>query len=594
MPTRARRSDGPIAGVVAEHADLAGVARAVALEHLDARRLARAVGPQQTEDLAARDREVDPAKRVLGAVRLAQPGDLDRADAARHRPHHGNIAGARMLCGCIDIGTNTTRVLVAEAHDGVLTEVLQRRAFTRLGRGLTAGGTIPATRIAETAARRRRAGRARARKRAPRRSARSPPRSSAAPPTATSSAPRCSAHGGVDVCVLDGEEEARLAFLGATRTLGRPLDGPDRGRRRRRRLERDRHRHARRRRRVVEVVQRRLRVPGRRPLRERPADARRARRRQRAGRAACWSGSRRRRSTRRSRSAAAPRRCGGWSGDTLDPVQPPARARLAHQRSGGGRRVPVRSRRPAGAADAGRAARARRRRRGRWAGRCRSGAAVCARASCSTSPACNNSFTASVGAIICGAVTDVTSVPETAVAPDLTDPGLYFNRELSWLQFNERVLQLAEDPSIPLLERVKFCAIYSSNLDEFFMVRVAGLHDQIDAGIEKPLQDGRSPTETIDAIRERRPQARGTPVALPGPRPAPRAGRARDPDRRLRRGRRARAARARRALPAPDLPGADAAGGRARPAVPVHLEPVAVARRAWSATRSPRSRRSRA
>ena len=55
---------------------------------------------------------------------------------------------------------------------------------------------------------------------------------------------------------------------------------------------------------------------------------------------------------------------------------------------------------------------------------------------------------------------------------------------------------------VPLLERVKFCAIYSSNLDEFFMVRVAGLHDQIDAGIEKPLQDGRTPSETIEAIRD--------------------------------------------------------------------------------------------
>jgi polyphosphate kinase len=97
-------------------------------------------------------------------------------------------------------------------------------------------------------------------------------------------------------------------------------------------------------------------------------------------------------------------------------------------------------------------------------------------------------------------VADVTAA-ETAVAPDLTDPGLYFNRELSWMQFNERVLELAEDPAVPLLERVKFCAIYSSNLDEFFMVRVAGLHDQIDAGIEKPLQDGRTPSETIDAIR---------------------------------------------------------------------------------------------
>ena len=88
-----------------------------------------------------------------------------------------------------------------------------------------------------------------------------------------------------------------------------------------------------------------------------------------------------------------------------------------------------------------------------------------------------------------------------AAVPDLEDPGLYFNRELSWMQFNARVLELAEDPSIPLLERLKFCAIYSSNLDEFVMVRVAGLHDQIDAGIEKPLQDGRTPSETIVAIR---------------------------------------------------------------------------------------------
>ena len=80
-------------------------------------------------------------------------------------------------------------------------------------------------------------------------------------------------------------------------------------------------------------------------------------------------------------------------------------------------------------------------------------------------------------------------------------PALYFNRELSWLQFNARVLELAEDARTPLLERLKFCAIVSSNLDEFFMVRVAGLHDQIDAGIETPLQDGRTPSETIELIR---------------------------------------------------------------------------------------------
>jgi polyphosphate kinase len=85
----------------------------------------------------------------------------------------------------------------------------------------------------------------------------------------------------------------------------------------------------------------------------------------------------------------------------------------------------------------------------------------------------------------------------------LHDPSLYINRELSWLDFNERVLQLAEDSSTPLIERVKFCAIYTTNLDEYYMVRVAGLHDQIDAGVENPSQDGRTPTQTIEAIRER-------------------------------------------------------------------------------------------
>src|SRR3954451_3150057 len=98
-------------------------------------------------------------------------------------------------------------------------------------------------------------------------------------------------------------------------------------------------------------------------------------------------------------------------------------------------------------------------------------------------------------------VTDVTSPPESPPSPDLKDPGLFFNRETSWMEFNDRVLQLAEDPAVPLLERFKFLAIVSSNLDEFVMVRVAGLHDQIDAGIEKPLQDGRTPAETLEAIR---------------------------------------------------------------------------------------------
>jgi polyphosphate kinase len=87
--------------------------------------------------------------------------------------------------------------------------------------------------------------------------------------------------------------------------------------------------------------------------------------------------------------------------------------------------------------------------------------------------------------------------------PALDDPRLYANRELSWLDFNDRVLQLTEDEEMPLLERVKFLAIYSSNLDEFFMVRVAGVHDQVDAGIDVRGRDGLSPSDTVDRIAVR-------------------------------------------------------------------------------------------
>jgi polyphosphate kinase len=97
---------------------------------------------------------------------------------------------------------------------------------------------------------------------------------------------------------------------------------------------------------------------------------------------------------------------------------------------------------------------------------------------------------------------DVASRP-VDVPEDLDDTRLFFNRELSWLDFNDRVLQLAQDADVPLLERVKFTAIYTSNLDEFFMVRVAGLHDQVDAGVTSAGPDGRTPGQVLDAIRER-------------------------------------------------------------------------------------------
>jgi polyphosphate kinase len=85
-------------------------------------------------------------------------------------------------------------------------------------------------------------------------------------------------------------------------------------------------------------------------------------------------------------------------------------------------------------------------------------------------------------------------------AADLRDSSLYVNRELSWLDFNDRVLQLAEDEGLPLMERLKFLAIYTSNADEFFMVRVAGVHSQIEARIDARGPDGLSPTQLMEEI----------------------------------------------------------------------------------------------
>ena len=79
----------------------------------------------------------------------------------------------------------------------------------------------------------------------------------------------------------------------------------------------------------------------------------------------------------------------------------------------------------------------------------------------------------------------------------------FANRELSWLDFGERLLDLAEDASIPVLERVKFVAIFSEALDEFFQVRVAGLKDQVDAGLRTRSSDGLRPSETLAAIKVR-------------------------------------------------------------------------------------------
>lgn len=90
----------------------------------------------------------------------------------------------------------------------------------------------------------------------------------------------------------------------------------------------------------------------------------------------------------------------------------------------------------------------------------------------------------------------------TEIAPRRFDQR-FLNRELSWLEFNDRVLALADERGIPLLERAKFVAIASSNLDEFFQVRVAALRDQIAAGIETPAADGRTPVQQMVEIGDR-------------------------------------------------------------------------------------------
>ncbi|HVZ86905.1 MAG TPA: polyphosphate kinase 1 [Polyangia bacterium] len=94
-------------------------------------------------------------------------------------------------------------------------------------------------------------------------------------------------------------------------------------------------------------------------------------------------------------------------------------------------------------------------------------------------------------------------VARPAVVDDPASAKLFINRELSWLGFNERVLEEARDPSVPLVERLKFLAIVASNLDEFFMVRVAGLKQQLSGNVAETPPDGLTPAEQLSAISTR-------------------------------------------------------------------------------------------
>jgi polyphosphate kinase len=90
---------------------------------------------------------------------------------------------------------------------------------------------------------------------------------------------------------------------------------------------------------------------------------------------------------------------------------------------------------------------------------------------------------------------------EAPGAPGRINPELYINRELSWLAFNRRVLEEAQDERNPLLERVKFLSIFSSNLDEFFMIRYSGVREQLQSGVNKPSPNGQMPHEQLQAMR---------------------------------------------------------------------------------------------
>ena len=86
---------------------------------------------------------------------------------------------------------------------------------------------------------------------------------------------------------------------------------------------------------------------------------------------------------------------------------------------------------------------------------------------------------------------------------NLEDSSFYINRELSWLEFNRRVLEEAQDPLTPALEKLKFASIFSSNLDEYFMVRVGGLFRVLEAGVDEIDASGRTTRQQLDEIAEK-------------------------------------------------------------------------------------------
>ena len=170
--------------------------------------------------------------------------------------------------------------------------------------------------------------------------------------------------------------------------------------------------------------------------------------------------------------------------------------------------------------------------------------------------------------------TDELALLPDAIQPerDFSDPENFINRELSWLEFNRRVLEEAQDPTQPLIERVKFLTIVSSNLDEFFEIRVAGIKQQIESETSDVGPDGMSPTETFNAIQRTRARNGRDPIRALEKRTRAGPGQERDS-----RSRRRGAERETRCLgaalfPGGSFPDADAARGRRESSLPAALE----------------------